>query len=136
MSLENAVELVLFAFQQGHPGDIFVQKAPAASIGQLASVLQRILQSSSPIGYIGKRNGDKLHETLVTKEEMANAEDLGNYFRIRADAGDLSYMKDANTQPIQVNDKEAYTSHNTHRLSDVALKEILLKIDFIKNPSA
>lgn len=132
MSLEDAVELVLFAFQQGNPGDIFVQKAPAATIGQLALVLQEIFQANNAIGYIGKRNGDKLHETLVTKEEMVHAEDLGDYFRIKRDAGDLSYSAPVSIQPSAIEERDGYHSHTTQRLSDNELKTILLQLDFIR----
>ncbi len=133
MTLEDAVELVLFAFEHGTAGDIFVQKAPAATIGQLAGVLQSMFQAGNQIVYIGKRDGDKLHETLVTKEEMANAEDLGNYFRIKPNPGDLSYMaKSSGQQPVAA-ENEGYQSHNTYRLSDNELKELLLKIDLVKD---
>lgn len=132
MSLNDAVALVLFAFEHGNTGDIFVQKSPAATIGQLASVLKDIFASGNGIHYIGKRNGDKLHETLVTKEEMVHAEDLGDYFRIKPDIGDLSYTRQSADLYAGREEKEGYHSHNTYRLSDDELKALLVSLDFVR----
>ena len=132
MSLEDAVELVLFAFDNGKPGDIFVQKAPSATIGQLASVLGSIFGAKNEVVTIGKRNGDKLHETLVTKEEFQKAEDLGNYFRIPADVLDLSYTA-ATISETKINPgSEGYQSNHTKLLTESELKQLLLNLPFIQ----
>ena len=133
MSLEEAVNLVLYAFSEGTAGDTFVQKSPACSVKLLAEVLLDIFDASSDIRIIGTRHGEKLYETLVSKEEMARSEDLGNFFRFRSDNRDLNYDKyfvdGQNINPSQV---EEYNSHNTHQLSHDELKEILLENEFIK----
>ena len=133
MSLEEAVNLVLYAFSEGAAGDTFVQKSPACTVKLLAEVLLDIFDASSDIRIIGTRHGEKLYETLVSKEEMARSEDLGNFFRFRSDNRDLNYDKyfvdGQNINPSQV---EEYNSHNTHQLSHDELKEILLANEFIK----
>ncbi|MBE0471043.1 MAG: polysaccharide biosynthesis protein [Methyloprofundus sp.] len=127
MSLDQAVELVLFAFENGHNGDIFVQKAPAATIELLAKTLTSLLgQAQHPIQVIGTRHGEKLYETLLTKEEMVHAMDMGDYYRIPADTRDLNYSKYFEEGEAVVTQAHEYHSHNTHRLNETELKEMLL----------
>ena len=133
MSLEDAVELVIFAFNQGKPGDIFVQKAPSATIGQLAASLNSIFESNSEVISIGKRNGDKLHETLVTTEEFQKAEDLGNYYRIPADPLNLSYSPIPLIKNSENTGMAGYQSNQTKLLSDNELKKLLLNLPFIQD---
>lgn len=132
MSLDDAVDLVLFAFQKAEQGDIFVQKAPAATIGDLAMVLCEIFNSKSDIRVIGTRHGEKLYETLLAREEAAKAVDLGNYYRIPADTRDLNYGKYFEEGDSKIEAAEEYTSHNTTRLDRTALKEMLLKLDYVQ----
>lgn len=133
MTLDDAVDLVLYAFKNARPGDIFVQKSPAATIDNIAKSLIDLYNSDSEIKYIGTRHGEKLYESLVSKEDMMNAEDLGNYYRIPADNRDLNYNKFVNEGEGQLDNSEEYHSHNTHRLNLNETKEILLKLDFITN---
>ncbi|MCD6346054.1 MAG: polysaccharide biosynthesis protein [Bacteroidales bacterium] len=133
MSLDDAVNLVLYAFEHGNPGDIFVQKAPAATIGDLAIALKEIFEADNEIKVIGMRHGEKMHETLITKEEMAKAEDLGDYYRIPADNRDLNYSKYFDQGDENIERYEPYTSANTRRLSLDELKELLLKLDYVQN---
>jgi len=131
MTLDGAVDLVIFAFQNGNPGDMFVQKAPAATIETLAKALLELYEANNTVRIIGTRHGEKLYETLVNREEMAKAEDLGNYYRIPADTRDLNYNRffiEGETQIAQVED---YTSHNTHRMSLEETKALLLQLDSI-----
>jgi UDP-glucose 4-epimerase len=131
MSLDGAVDLVIFAFQNGISGDIFVQKAPATTIEVLAKALLELYKSTNPIKIIGTRHGEKLYETLVNREEMAKAEDLVDYYRIPADTRDLNYNRyfvEGETKIAQI---EEYTSHNTHRLNIEETKQLLLELDFI-----
>lgn len=132
MTLDGAVDLVIFAFQNGNPGDIFVQKSPAATIEVLAKALIKIYNSSSPFKIIGTRHGEKLYETLVNREEMTKAEDLGLYYRLPADTRDLNYNKYFLEGETKIAQMEEYTSHNTYRLSIEETIELLLKLDFIK----
>ncbi len=132
MSLDDAVNLVLFAYEKGKGGDTFVQKAPAATIGQLARVLQELFSSSSKIQVIGTRHGEKKHESLLTREEMVRAEDLGDYYRIPSDSRDLNYALYFEKGEKKVSTFEDYTSANTHRLTDAELKAMLLKLDYIQ----
>lgn len=132
MSLDDAVELVLFAYQHGKGGDTFVQKAPAATIGQLARVLKQVFNSDAEIRVIGTRHGEKKHETLLNREEMVRANDLEGYYRISSDLRDLNYALYFEKGEKQVATIEDYTSENTHRLSDDELKAMLLKLDYIK----
>lgn len=133
MSLEESVDLVLFAFNNAQPGDLFVQKAPASTVGDLASALREIFGSEARDRVIGTRHGEKLYETLVSREEMARAVDLGEYFRIPADARDLNYEKFfIEGEPQMVNYSD-YTSHNTRRLALSEVKEVLLKLDSVRN---
>jgi len=130
MSLESAVDLVLFAFEHGTNGDIFVQKAPAATISTLAEALLTIYKASNPIRIIGTRHGEKLFETLVNREEMVKAIDMGQYFRIPADTRDLNYGKYFTEGEERVADSEDYTSHNTHRLTLEETVDLLLKLKY------
>ncbi len=133
MSLEDAVELVLYAFAHGRNGDIFVQKAPASTVGDLAEALRQLLgRPGHPIRIIGTRHGEKLYETLLTREEMAEAEDLGNYFRITPDNRDLNYAKYIAVGEKEISESQDYTSHNTQRLDVEGTKALLLKLPFIR----
>ncbi len=132
MTLEDAVELVMFAFDKGNNGDIFVQKAPACTIEMLAQALIELYEAKSEIKVIGIRHGEKIYETLVNKEEMAKADDLGDYFRIPADNRDLNYDKYFNEGEEKITKMEEYTSHNTYRLNLEETKKLLLKLAFIK----
>ena len=132
MSLDGAVDLVLFAYRNGRPGDIFVQKAPAATIDVLAKALLELYNSKCDIRIIGTRHGEKLYETLVNREEMAKAEDLGNYYRIPADTRDLNYNRYFNEGRSEISQIEEYNSHNTHRMSIEETKKMLLELDIIK----
>ncbi len=132
MSLENAVDLVLFAFKHGTGGDTFVQKAQAATISQLARVLQDIFNSDGEVRVIGTRHGEKKHESLLTREEMVRAEDMGGYYRISSDTRDLNYALFFEKGETKVAACEDYTSANTHRLTDEELRAMLLKLDYIQ----
>jgi len=132
MTLEEAVDLVLFAFEKGNPGDIFVQKAPASTIGMLAEVISEIFDYNVNIKIIGTRHGEKLYESLLTKEEFATSEDLGTHYRIKADNRDLNYDKYFEVGDKSVNESYEYHSHNTYRLNKSELKEILLNLDYVK----
>lgn len=132
MTLDDAVDLVIYAFQNGHNGDLFVQKAPAATIEVLAKAIIELYKSKSQVKVIGTRHGEKLYETLVTREEMAKAEDMGNYFRIPADNRDLNYDKYFVEGQEEVSIIEDYHSHNTSRLDVEGMKELLLKLDFVR----
>ena len=132
MSLENAVDLVLFAFQNANAGDIFVQKAPACTIYDLAVAVKELFSATNEIKIIGTRHGEKLFETLLNREEMANAQDLGDYYRIPIDARDLNYDKYFVEGEQQISDKEDYTSSNTRRLNVEEIKEILSQVDYIQ----
>ncbi len=132
MSLDNAVDLVLFAFENADPGDLFVQKAPAATIIDLAMAVKELFHANNEIKIIGARHGEKMSETLCTKEEMGKAQDLGNFFRVPADFRDLNYSQYADKFGHRV-DCEEYNSDNTHRLNIKELKELLLSLDYVKN---
>lgn len=132
MTLEDAVNLVVYAFEHGEQGDLFVQKAPAATIETLAQAIKELKAPSAKIKYIGTRHGEKLYETLVTKEEMLSAEDMGSYFRIKADKRDLNYQKYENIGCENVEHIEDYNSHNTERLDVDGMKKLLLKLDLFK----
>jgi UDP-glucose 4-epimerase len=132
MSLENAVELVLYAFQNGNAGDIFVQKAPACTIGDLAVAVKELFGQKNEVKIIGTRHGEKLFETLLNREEMAYAHDLGNYYRIPVDARDLNYSKYFVEGEEQISIKEDYTSNNTKSLNVEEIKEVLLKVEYIQ----
>ena len=128
MTLDHAVELVLYAFNNGKSGDIFVQKSPASTIGELAICLKDLYNSKVEIKNIGIRHAEKMHETLLSKEEFMGAEDLGEYYRVAADNRDLNYDKYYSKGSTKVELKE-YNSSNTHRLSEIELKELLAQID-------
>jgi len=130
MTLEDAVDLVLFAFNNGSPGDIFVQKSPASTIGQLARVMVDLYKSGSEIKIIGTRHAEKQHETLMSKEERMNSLDLGNYFKISADNRDLNYNKYFSEGKGSLSNIDEYNSSNTYRLSDVELMALLGKIGY------
>ena len=132
MTLEDAVDLVLYAFQNGENGDLFVQKAPAATLDVLAQALKDLYESDVPIKIIGTRHGEKLYESLVTREEMAKAIDMGKYFRIPCDERNLNYDKYFVQGQVDMSKAEDYHSHNTYRLSYEEMKNLLLKLDCIK----
>jgi len=136
MSLEDAVELVVFAFKNAIPGDIFVQKAPGSTIADLAQAVKELFKAPNEIRVIGTRHGEKLHETLLTREEMVKAEDLGGYYRIPADTRDLNYDKYFVNGEEQISRGWEYTSENTKRLDVNGVKELLLKLDYIKEELA
>ena len=128
MTLDHAVELVLYAFNNGQSGDIFVQKSPASTIGELAQSLKDIYNSEVEIKTIGIRHAEKMHETLLSKEEFMVAEDLGEYYKVAADNRDLNYDKYF-SKGSEIVELEEYNSYNTHRLSEIELKELLAQID-------
>ncbi len=132
MTLDDAVDLVLYAFINGKPGDMFVQKAPAATIEVLAKALIELYNSNVDINIIGTRHGEKLYETLVSKEEIVKAEDMGDYFRVPADNRDLNYNKYFSEGNEDMSKVEDYHSHNTQILDIEGTKELLLKLDFIR----
>jgi UDP-N-acetylglucosamine 4,6-dehydratase/5-epimerase len=132
MSLEDSVDLVLYAFEHGKQGDIFVQKAPASTLDDLAQALKGLFASTSSIRIIGTRHGEKLYESLISREEMAKADDLGDYYRIPADNRDLNYAQFFSEGEEKISKQEDYTSHNTERLNVEQVKKLLLKLDFIK----
>lgn len=132
MSLEDSVDLVLYAFEHGKQGDIFVQKAPASTLDDLAQALKSLFASTSSIRIIGTRHGEKLYESLISREEMAKADDLGDYYRIPADNRDLNYAQFFSQGEEKISFQEDYTSHNTERLNVEQVKQLLLKLDFIK----
>jgi UDP-N-acetylglucosamine 4,6-dehydratase/5-epimerase len=132
MSLEESVDLVLHAFSHGEQGDIFVQKSPASTIADLATALKEIFKSQSPIRIIGTRHGEKLYESLVSREEMAKAVVMDRYYRIPADNRDLNYGKYFVEGEIEVAKFDDYTSHNTTRLTVPEIKQALLKLPFIQ----
>jgi len=132
MSIDDAVDLVVYAFQNGRPGDIFVQKAPAATIETLANALKRLFNAKNEVRIIGTRHGEKLYETLLTREEMANAEDMGDYYRIPSDVRDLNYSCYFTEGETRISRVDDYNSHNTRRLDEDGLIELLLKLDFVR----
>ena len=134
MTLDDAVDLVLYAFEHGEQGDLFVQKAPAATIDVLAKAVIELTNSKTGISYIGTRHGEKLYETLVTQEEMLKSVDLGNFFCIKADNRDLNYDKYFSKGNKKLNLGESYTSHNTARLDVEGMKELLKKLELFGGP--
>ena len=132
MSLEDSVDLVVHAFEHGHQGDIFVQKAPASTVGILAQALKELFNSEVPIKVIGTRHGEKLYESLISREEMAKAKDQGRYFRIPADNRDLNYAQFFVEGDLKLSSIEDYTSHNADQLEVDGVKNLLLKLDFIQ----
>ncbi len=131
MTIDDAVDLVLYAFEHGNPGDVFVQKAPAATIQTLAIALKRLFDAESEIRIIGTRHGEKLYETLLNREEMAKAEDMGDYFRVPADIRDLNYACYFSEGQRAVSEMEDYNSLNTRRLDVEGMMELLLKLDCV-----
>ncbi len=136
MSLQDAVDLVMFAFNNSAQGDIFVQKSPSATIGDLAEVLIDIFNSKTNIDVIGTRHGEKLYESLLSKEEAVKAIDMGSYFRIPADNRDLNYAKYVEEGSKKITLTDEYNSHNTNRLSKDELKALLLKLPYVKSELA
>jgi len=132
MTLNDAVDLVIYAFEHGINGDLFVQKAPAATMDVLATALRELFNSQIEPIVFGSRHGEKLYETLVTHEEMAKAEDLGGYYRIPCDARDLNYDKYIKEGIEKITKTEDYNSHNTHRLNIEEMKKLLLSVDYVR----
>jgi UDP-N-acetylglucosamine 4,6-dehydratase len=132
MSLEDSVDLVLYAYEHGKQGDIFVQKAPASTVADLAQALTEIFAKDNEMRIIGTRHGEKLYESLISREEMAHAYDMGGYYRIPADNRDLNYAKYFSEGEEKISHLDDYTSHNTNRLNVNQVKELLLKLDYIK----
>ena len=132
MTLEDAVDLVLYAFEHGRQGDLFVQKSPAATIEVLAKALLELYDSKNEIKIIGTRHGEKLYETLVNREDMVKAEDMGNYYRIPADNRDLNYAQYFSEGEPDVSTYDEYHSHNTERLDIEGMKKLLYKLPIIK----
>jgi len=132
MSLEDSVDLVLYAYTHAVSGDIFIQKAPASTILDLAVALKEIFSAANEIRIIGTRHGEKLYESLVNREEMARAVDMGGFYRIPADSRDLNYNKYFVEGEVDISAEEDYTSHNTQRLNVAEVKELLLKLDYIQ----
>jgi len=132
MTLEDAVDLVLYAFEHGNQGDLFVQKAPAATLTVLAESLKELYHADTEVKVIGTRHGEKLYETLVTREEMFRSKDMGDYFRIPADARDLNYDKFFVEGQEDISKVEDYHSHNTFRLDKEGMKQLLLKLPEIR----
>ena len=133
MSLDEAIELVLFAFENGNPGDLFINKAPASNIGDLAQALKEIFELNNNIKIIGTRHGEKLYETLCTREEMMKAEDMGKFYRIPADNRSLNYSNYFSKGEEELSKIDDYNSHNTEQKDVDGIKKLLLKLDFIKN---
>jgi UDP-glucose 4-epimerase len=131
MSLDEAVDLVLFAFDKGEQGDLFVQKSAASTVSDVALALKKIFHAENEIKIIGSRHGEKLYETLLTKEELAKAIDLGNYYRVPADNRDLNYGKYLEEGDTSLSVNEEYHSHNTHRLSLQNTIEKILNLSYV-----
>lgn len=136
MSLEDSVDLVIHAYENGSPGDIFVQKAPASTLEDLAIALKDLFNASNPIKIIGTRHGEKLYETLVAREEMSKADDLGRYYRIPADNRDLNYNKFFIEGEEKISKVDDYTSHNTERLNVEGVKKLLMNLEYIREELA
>ncbi len=132
MSLEDSVDLVLYAYEHGQQGDIFVQKAPASTVADLAQALKEVFAKENEIRIIGTRHGEKLYESLISREEIAHAQDMGDYYRIPADNRDLNYAKYFSEGEEKISHLDDYTSHNTNRLNVDQVKALLLKLDYIR----
>ena len=132
MTIEDAVDLVVYAFVHGNPGDIFVQKAPAATIETLALALKMLMKADNPVRIIGTRHGEKLYETLLNREEMAKAEDMGEYYRVPADCRDLNYACYFTEGAQEVSEMAEYNSHNTWRLEVEGMCELLMKLEIVQ----
>ncbi len=135
MSLEDSVDLVLYAFENGRQGDIFVQKAPASTVADLAQALKEMLEKNNELRIIGTRHGEKLYESLVSREEMAKVEDLGGYYRIPADNRDLNYAQFFSEGEEIISHLDDYTSHNTERLNVEQVKKLLTRINYLEDES-
>jgi UDP-N-acetylglucosamine 4,6-dehydratase len=133
MSLDDSVDLVLHAYEHGEQGDIFVQKAPASTVGDLAQALKLIFKKNNPTRVIGTRHGEKLYESLVSREEMARAQDLKRYYRIPTDTRDLNYSRYFSEGEERISHLDDYTSHNTERLDVAQVKKLLLKLDYVQD---
>jgi UDP-glucose 4-epimerase len=133
MTIEGAVDLVLYAFQHGRPGDIFVQKAPAATIGTLAAALKRLLGVDNEVRVIGTRHGEKLYETLLNREELAQAEDMGAYYKVPADVRDLNYSRYFSVGKAEISEANDYNSHNTEILDVDGMMNLLLKLQCVRD---
>jgi UDP-N-acetylglucosamine 4,6-dehydratase/5-epimerase len=133
MSLRESVDLVLHAFEHARPGDIFVQKSPASTIADLATAMCQLLKRPNDVKVMGTRHGEKLYESLVSREEMTRAEDLGRYFRIPADSRDLNYAKYFVEGETRISQAEDYTSHNTTRLDVAQVKQVLLQLPLVRD---
>jgi UDP-glucose 4-epimerase len=136
MSIDDAVDLVLYAYEHGQPGDIFVQKAPAATIETVALAVKKVFNADNPVRVIGTRHGEKLYETLLTREERNKARDLGRYFRVPADNRDLNYSVYFTQGQEALSHEEDYHSHNTERLDVDGMAEMLLKLDLVREELA
>lgn len=132
MSLEDSLDLVLYAFEYGGQGDIFVQKAPAATVADLAQAIKVIFKNEHPIRIIGTRHGEKLYESLISREEMVKAQDLGNYYRIPVDSRDLNYAQYFSEGEEKISNQNDYTSHNAERLNFEQVRTLLMSLDFIR----
>lgn len=133
MSLEDSVDLVLHAFEHGEQGDIFVQKAPASTVADLAQAINELFNGSGGVRIIGTRHGEKLYESLISREEMTKAVDMGRYYRIPADNRDLNYAQYFTEGEESISQQDDYTSHNTDRLTVDQIKKTLLKLEYIKD---
>lgn len=133
MTLDEAVDLVLYALNNGNPGDIFIQKAPASTIGSLANVILDIFKSNLKVKLIGTRHGEKLYESLLTREEFAISEDMGSHYKIKADNRNLNYSKFFEEGNKTSGESDEYHSHNAYRLNDDELKKILLNLEYVKS---
>ncbi|MCQ6341470.1 polysaccharide biosynthesis protein [Bacillus cereus] len=136
MSVDDAVDLVLYAFEHGNQGDIFVQKAPASTIFDLAIALKEIFSAENEVKIIGTRHAEKLYETLLTREEMVNSEDLGDYYRIKADNRDLNYNTYFTVGKTSISEQKDYHSHNTKKLDIKSIKKLILKLDYVQEQLA
>jgi UDP-glucose 4-epimerase len=132
MSLEDSVDLVLYAYEHGEQGDIFVQKAPASTVADLTQAVKELFNKDNEVRIIGTRHGEKLYETLISREEMAHAHDMGDYYRIPADNRDLNYAKYFSEGEEEISNLDDYTSHNTKQLNVEQVKSLLLKLDYIR----
>ena len=132
MSLEDSVDLVMHAFEHAKQGDIFVQKAPASSVGDLAQGIKELFSAENPIQIIGTRHGEKLYETLLSREEMARADDMGRYYRVPYDDRELNYANYIAVGDLSANNLDDYTSHNTERLTIKEIKNLLLELNYIR----
>ena len=132
MSLEESVDLVLYAYEHGKQGDIFVKKAPASTVANLAQAIKELFNKNNEVRIIGTRHGEKLYESLISREEMAHAHDMGDYYRLPADNRDLNYAKYYSEGEEEISQQNDFTSHNTKQLSVAQIKSLLLKLDYIK----